>query len=219
MTATTSLIRVDIVSDVVCPWCVIGYYQLAAAARQVDAALHVHWHPFELNPEMPSEGENLREHLAAKYGTTPEGSIKARARLTALGKELGFTFAYADDMRMWSTFRAHQLLDWAEPLGKGHALQLALFAAYFTDRMNLSDIDTLASVAGRVGLDVDAARQALVSGARAEAVRSREQTWLRRGVTGVPAMIFAGEVAVVGAQGVEAYASILQQLRRKQAAA
>ena len=110
MCAFTPL-RVDIVSDVVCPWCVIGYHQLAHAANATVVAIDVHWHPFELNPNMVQEGENLREHLAAKYGTTPEGSRKARARLTEMGAALGFTFNYADDMRMVNTFRAHQLID------------------------------------------------------------------------------------------------------------
>ena len=101
-------VPVDIVSDVVCPWCVIGYYQLAAASRETGVAIDVRWHPFELNPGMADEGENLREHLAAKYGTTLENSIKSRARLTELGADLGFEFNYADDMRMYNTFRAHQ---------------------------------------------------------------------------------------------------------------
>ena len=106
-------LRMDIVSDVVCPWCVIGYHQLAKAAEDTGIRIDLHWHPFELNPDMAQEGENLREHLAAKYGTTPEGSIKARARLTEMGAALGFEFNYADDMRM-AHLRAHQLIDWAE---------------------------------------------------------------------------------------------------------
>lgn len=88
----TQTIRVDIVSDVVCPWCAIGYFQLAKAADEIGIGIEVHWHPFELNPQMAEEGENLREHLAAKYGTTPEGSKKARERLTDMGAALGFTF-------------------------------------------------------------------------------------------------------------------------------
>ncbi len=106
MSAFTPL-RVDIVSDVVCPWCVIGYHQLAHAANATGVVIDVHWHPFELNPNMVQEGENLREHLAAKYGTTLGDSIKARARLTEMGAALGFEFNYADDMRRVNTFRAH----------------------------------------------------------------------------------------------------------------
>ena len=127
-------LRIDIVSDVVCPWCIIGYKQLERALEESGIAARVHWHPFELNPHMADEGENLREHLAAKYGTSPEGSRKARARLTELGAQLGFTFNYADDMRMVNTFRAHQLLHWAEGEGRGHDLQMALFALGRTAR-------------------------------------------------------------------------------------
>ena len=122
-------LRVDIVSDVVCPWCVIGYHRLAKASGETGIGIDVHWHPFELNPQMAEDGENLREHLAAKYGTSPAGSRKARARLTKMGAALGFEFNYADDMRMVNTFRAHQLIDWAEDQGKGHAAKMALFAA------------------------------------------------------------------------------------------
>lgn len=147
MTADTQPIRVDIVSDVVCPWCAIGYYQLAKAVRETGIEVDIHWHPFELNPQMAPEGENLRAHLAAKYGTTPEGSRQARARLTEMGAALGFTFNYADDMRMYNTFRAHQLIDWAEEQGKAHEVKLALFAAFFSRREDVSSIDVLAGVA------------------------------------------------------------------------
>ncbi len=137
-TVATTL-RIDIVSDVVCPWCVIGFKQLERAIDESGVAAEIHWHPFELNPQMAEEGENLREHLAAKYGTTPEESRQARDRLTEMGEELGFTFSYAGDMRMVNTFRAHQLLHWAEVEGRGQDLQMALFAAFFTERRDLND--------------------------------------------------------------------------------
>ncbi len=211
-------IRVDIVSDVVCPWCVIGYHQIAEAARDADVALDIHWHPFELNWHMPEEGQNLREHLAEKYGTTPEGSRKARERLTAIGAELGFTFNYADDMRVWNTFLAHQLIDWAEEQGRGHEAKLALFTAFFTDGKNVSDIDVLAGVAEAIGLDGDAARQVLESQERAEAVREREQVWLDRAVQGVPAMVVENRYMATGAQGVESYRKLLLRLREERPA-
>lgn len=218
MTADTPPIRVDIVSDVVCPWCAIGYYQLAKAVRETGIEVDIHWHPFELNPQMAPEGENLRAHLAAKYGTTPEGSRQARARLTEMGAALGFTFNYADDMRMYNTFRAHQLIGWAEEQGKAHEVKLALFAAYFTRREDVSSIEVLAGVAAAMGLDGDAARAMLDSGERAEQVREREQFWTSRGVRGVPAMIFERQHLVSGAQGEENYAGILRQLKAAQAA-
>jgi len=210
-------LRVDIVSDVVCPWCAIGYHQLAHAANAAGTPIDVHWHPFELNPNMVQQGENLREHLAAKYGTTLEGSIKARARLTKMGAALGFEFNYADDMRMVNTFRAHQLIDWAEDQGRAHDMKLALFAAFFTRREDLNNVDVLADVAASIGLDRDTARAMLNSEERAQTVREKEQFWISRGVTGVPAMIFNRQHLVTGAQGEENYAKILKQLKTAQA--
>jgi len=217
MTDQSQPIRVDIVSDVVCPWCVIGYHQLARAVQETGIDVEIHWHPFELNPNMVQEGENLREHLAAKYGTTPEGSRKARARLTEMGAELGFTFNYADVMRMYNTFHAHQLIDWGEEQGKAHEAELALFTAFFTRRENVADTDVLVEVAGQIGLDRDAARAMLDSGEHAEKVREKEQFWTSRGVQGVPAMIFERQHLVTGAQGEENYGNILKQLKSAQA--
>ena len=214
----TQPIRVDIVSDVVCPWCAIGYYQLAKAAEQAGVGIEVHWHPFELNPQMAEEGENLREHLAAKYGTTPEGSKKARARLTDLGAALGFTFNYADDMQMVNTFRAHQLIDWAEDQGLAHEAKLALFEAFFTWRKNLNDPNVLAEIAQSIGLDRDTVLEILSSGEKADIVRQKEQFWTSRGVTGVPAMIFQRQHLVSGAQGEDNYARILRHLVETEAA-
>ena len=214
----TQPIRVDIVSDVVCPWCAIGYHQLARAAEQTGIGIEVHWHPFELNPQMADEGENLREHLAAKYGTTPEGSKKARARLTEMGAALGFTFNYADDMRMVNTFRAHQLIDWAEDQGLAHEAKLALFKAFFTRRENLNAPSVLADVAQSIGLDRGAALEMLVSGEKTQIVRQKEQFWTSRGLTGVPAMIFQRQHVVSGVQGEDNYARILQHLVTTKAA-
>lgn len=211
-------IRIDIVSDVVCPWCVIGYRQLAKAARDAQIALDIHWHPFELNPQMAEGGENLREHLAAKYGTTLEGSIKARARLTEMGAALGFTFNYADDMRMYNTFRAHQLIDWATELGKGHEMKQALFEAFFTRRADVSDMQVLADAAAGIGLNRANALAMFQSGKQADSVRQKEQFWIGQGIQGVPAMVFNQRHLVTGAQGEENYARILLHLQDNRAA-
>lgn len=218
MSRRLATIRVDIVSDVVCPWCAIGYYQLAAASLETGIALDIHWHPFELNPQMAEAGENLREHLAAKYGTTREDSIKARARLTALGAELGFTFNYADDMRMYNTFRAHQLLHWAGQGGRKHDLKLALFDAFFTHRKNINDPVVLAQTAEAIGFDRDEATAVLASGEFADAVREQERFWIAQGINGVPAIIFEQTHLATGAQGVANYAAILRQIAGQQAA-
>lgn len=218
MAGQTASLRVNIVSDVVCPWCAIGYHQLAKAAQETGIGIEVHWHPFELNPNMPAEGENLREHLAAKYGTTPEGSRDARARITAMGAELGFRFDYADDMRMFNTFLAHQLIDWSADQGKAHEAKLALFAAYSSRRENISDPEVLADVAAGIGLDRAAALAMLASGERAEAVREKERHWTARGVRGVPTMLFGGRHGVSGALGVATYARILHNISEARAA-
>ncbi len=216
--SNASPLRVDIVSDVVCPWCAIGYHQLKKAAEDTGIEIEVHWHPFELNPGMAAEGEDLREHLTAKYGTTAEDSRKARERLTAMGAALGFEFDYSGDMRMWNTFGAHQLIDWAAEQGKGHMAKMALFAAFFTRRENISDLAVLADVAAEIGLDRAAALAMLDSGDRTDSLRRKEQFWTSRGITGVPAMIFGRQHLVVGAQGEETYAGILEQLDREQVA-
>ena len=210
--------RIDIVSDVVCPWCIIGYKQLERALEATGVAADIRWHPFELNPNMAPEGENLREHLAAKYGTTPEGSRKARARLTALGAELGFTFNYADDMRMVNTFRVHQLIHWAGTQGRAHDMKMALFAAFFTAGRDLNDLQVLAERASEIGLDGNAALDILKVGRYAQTVRDWERQWLERGIHGVPAMVFEECYLLTGAQGVENYAAVLKRIIEQQAA-
>lgn len=206
------VVRVDIVSDVVCPWCVVGYRQLARAAEQAGVALDVNWHPFELNPRMADEGEGLREHLARKYGTTVEQSRRAREALTRMGAEVGFRFDYKDDMRIVPTFRAHQLLRWAGEHGKRHALKQALFSAYFTEGRDVSDADTLATIAGEVGLDAAEARAVVTDGRYADAVRAEQRVWLERGVSGVPTMVFDGRDVMVGARGIQGYGMLLDHL-------
>ncbi|MFL5333154.1 MAG: DsbA family oxidoreductase [Geminicoccaceae bacterium] len=205
-------LRIDIVSDVVCPWCVIGWRQLERALEATGVEAAVHWHPFELNPRLGAEGQDLREHLATKYGTTPEASRASRARLEALGAELGFTFAFADDLRIRNTFRAHQLIHWAGLHGRAHAAKQALLAAYFSHGKDVRDLDVLAEIAGQLGLDAQEARAVLIEERFAAAVREEEARWTARGIHAVPAMIFAGRHLVSGAQGVENYVAILRQL-------
>lgn len=147
-------LQVDIVSDVVCPWCIIGYKQLmvALSSMPVKFDVTIHWHPFELNPDMPEEGQGLSEHLSQKYGSSSAQGQQMRARMSALGTSLGFTFDYFDGMRMVNTFRAHQLLHWASEQGRQTELKLALFDAFFTRRENVNVPEVLVAVAGRVGL-------------------------------------------------------------------
>ncbi len=206
-------IRFDIVSDVVCPWCIIGFKQLEKALLATDLTANIIWHPFELNPQMDSQGENLREHTAAKYGTTSEGSVEARARITALGAELGFEFNYADDMRMYNTFLAHQLLHWAATKGMQHELKMELFNAFFTRRLHVGNPGVLAVSAGNIGLNPEEASEILEDGRFAKDIRDEEKSWIDRGISGVPAMVINQQHLVTGAQGVENYISILKKIK------
>lgn len=213
MTNTTALtsVQVDIVSDVVCPWCIVGYLQLQQALLQTGMKAILRWHPFELNPDMPAEGENLRDHIMRKYGSTPEQSQAARDNLTELGAGLGFNFNFSDDSRMVNTFRAHQLLDWAESRDRQHPLKLGLFKAYFTDGLDISVEDNLVEVATSFGLNAEDARKALTSGEHAAPTREKQAFWTSRGIQGVPSMIFAGKYLLTGAQGAATYENALQR--------
>ncbi|TYC52204.1 DsbA family oxidoreductase [Rhodobacterales bacterium] len=207
-----NVLQIDIVSDVVCPWCIVGYKQLEKAIEQTGASVVIKWHPFELNPDMPPEGENLREHIMRKYGSSAQDSEAARERLTGLGADVGFPFRWSDEMRMANTFKAHQLLHWAGPSGKEHALKMALFKAYFHDGKNPGDDETLADIAEGVGLDRDEALSVLADERFGHAVRDEEAFWVRNGIHGVPAVIFERKHLVSGAQGVENYAAIIRQI-------
>ncbi len=212
MTQPPSLLQIDIVSDVMCPWCVIGYRQLAAALEATGTPHEIRWHPFELNPDMPPEGQNIREHVAEKYGATAAQSDASRKQMTQAGAELGFTFRYTDDMRMHNTFHTHQLLHWAGQHGRKHDLEMALFAAHFTHARNLSDDAVLADVAAEIGLDRTQALAVLADQRFATDVRKAERYWVNQGIQGVPAVVFNQRHLVTGAQGVENFTSILKQL-------
>lgn len=210
-------LQVDIVSDVVCPWCVIGYLQLRKALDslefEVDAELR--WRPFELNPDMPPQGQDLREHLAMKYGPAAARGDGARQRLTDLGAELGFEFDYHERMRMVNTFRAHQLLHWARETGVQTALKLALFEAFFRRREDVSDPQTLAAVAARAGLDAEQASAVLADDRYAAPVRQEQAQWLEREVHAVPTFFFQDRYMVPGAQEAETFRRVLRKIYQR----
>lgn len=212
MTTEPKKLQIDIVSDVMCPFCVIGYTQLAKALEATGTPHEIRWHPFELNPQMPAEGQNMREHLAEKYGSTTEQSSANREAMTRAGAELGFEFRYTDDMRMHNTFNVHQLMHWADQQGRKHDLEMAFFAAHFTHGRDLSDNAVLADVAAEIGLDRDEALAVLADQRFAADVRKAEQFWTSQGIRGVPAVIFNQRHLVSGAQGVDTFTDILNQL-------
>lgn len=213
MTDSKSPLRIDIVSDVMCPWCIIGYRQLAIALEDRKVDHEIHWHPFELNPNMPAEGQDIGEHLAEKYGTTPEQSAVNRANMTALGEELGFEFNFVDGFRMHNTFNSHQLLHWAEEQGRKNDLKQALFAAHFTNGRDLSNDAVLVEIAAEIGLDRAEAAAVLADQKFASEVREEQNFWTQQGISGVPAVVFDRQHLVTGAQGVDNYQSILGQLQ------
>lgn len=205
-------VQIDIVSDVMCPWCIIGFRQLEQALAATGTGAFVRWHPFELNPAMPPEGQNLREHITEKYGATAEQSAQNRAQMQELGTQLGIDFQFGDDSRIVNTFAAHQLLDWSQEQGLQHPLKMALFEAHFTQQRDVSDNEVLLDVATSVGLNPQTAREILESGNNEEKTRAHQQFWTERGISGVPAMVFEGKYLLTGAQGAQTYAQMLQKV-------
>jgi predicted DsbA family dithiol-disulfide isomerase len=214
LTDPKSPLRIDIVSDVMCPWCVIGYRQLATALEVKGVDHEIHWHPFELNPNMPAEGQDMREHLVEKYGTTPAQSDENRANMTARGEELGFKFSFVGGFRMHNTFNTHQLLHWANGQDRKHDLKQALFAAHFTNGRDLSDNSVLVDIAAETGLDRDEATAVLADQRFADDVRQEQKFWTQQGISGVPAVVFDRQHLVTGAQGIDNYKSMLDQLQQ-----
>lgn len=216
---TAPALQIDIISDVMCPWCIVGYRQLEQALAQTGVGAFIRWHPFELNPQMPPEGQNTAEHIMEKYGASAEQSAQNRAQLVQIGEGLGIDFQFGPDSRIVNSFAAHQLLHWAQEYNLQHPLKLALFNAHFTQGRDVSDADVLADVAQEVGLDRAQAADVLESGSHADAVRELEKTWTGQGISGVPAMVFEGKYLVTGAQGAENYGQVIQKIMAEKTAA
>lgn len=220
MTAAVVPLRIDIVSDVVCPWCVIGLKQVEKALTLVgqDIAAETYWHPFELNPNMPPEGEDTAEHIARKYGSTPEQSRANRSRLSDIGNHVGFAFNYGEGMRIYNTFNAHKLLTifgsergWRAQT----ALKMALFTAYFQDRRDVSDTEVLCDIAATQGMDHAMALAWINDAALTASVRAEMAYWTDQNITGVPAIIFDQKYMVPGAQSAETFADVINKVLTK----
>ena len=214
-------LSVDIVSDVMCPWCIIGWLKFRKVMDHFAGRLdfRVQWHPFELNPDMPPEGEDAAAHVMRKYGISAEQSRANTGRLAGIAGELGFAFNRGPAFRMRNSFDAHRLLTWAGaieepeqdgPTGVQTALKLALFKAHFTDNRDVGDVQVLADVAVSVGLDRDRAAAILGSGEFGEMVRTEEAYWADRNITGVPAFILGGRMLVPGAQDPEMFIRVIE---------
>lgn len=210
-------IKIDFVSDVSCPWCVIGLRSLEAALARVsdEASADIHFQPFELNPQMSPEGEDISEHIARKYGSNPEQLAQTQEMIRSRGADLGFEFGLGKRNRIYNTFDAHRLLHWAEGTGKQKALKEALFAAYFTDGRDPSDHQVLEEVATKVGLDPQRVRQILSSNEYSQEVRAREQLYLNNGIHAVPAVILNDRYLIQGGQPVETFERALRQVAQE----
>ncbi|TVZ28047.1 putative DsbA family dithiol-disulfide isomerase [Gillisia sp. Hel_I_86] len=207
-------IKIDIVSDVVCPWCTIGYKRLEKAISEmgIQDKVEIEWHPFELNPNMPEEGENVQEHIANKYGASLEDQKRSQEHMKKVGAELGFEFDYFDDMRMVNTRDAHVLLEYAKENGKQTDLQTRLAEFFFSERKDVSDKEILKLALQEVGLNVDGAMARLESDDARNQVQSKEAYWKSLGVTSVPTIVFNQKSAVTGAQPVTVFKEVLTEL-------
>ncbi|MGF6667929.1 DsbA family oxidoreductase [Pseudomonas monsensis] len=215
------LIRVDFVSDVVCPWCALGATALQQAIANVtdEVVVVLTFKPFELNPGMPAEGEHAVRHMMRKYGRSAEQIASRNDSVIVRGKAIGFEFDLAKRSHFYNTFDAHRLLFWAAQDGQQLELKNILLKAYFTDGQNPSAPETLVRLAGEAGLCTARARQILDTDEFATEIRELEDFYLQRGINSVPAMVLNGGHLVSGSQSVEEYEQILRQMARESAPA
>jgi predicted DsbA family dithiol-disulfide isomerase len=210
---------IDVVSDVVCPWCYIGKRRLEAALARLreaepDLPVAVRWHPFQLNPDLPREGVDRRGYLEAKFGG-PARAQEIYARVSAAGATVGIPFAFDAIERQPNTLDAHRLIAWAQSRREGDpdALVERLFRAYFLDGRFLGDRETLVAVAADAGYDADDARRFLASDELADAIAGADERARSLGVSGVPFFIFGGNTALSGAHEPETLLDAIAQAR------
>jgi len=210
----TKPLKIDFVSDVSCPWCVVGLGGLEAALERVGDLVdaQIHFQPFELNPNMAPEGENIVEHVGRKYGATREQSDANRQAIRDRAAAVGFTMATDENSRIYNTFDAHRLLHWAGEIGDQAALKKALFEAYFTDNQDPSDHETLVRAAMKAGLDPHEAHEVLTSGRYAQEVRQAEHAWQAAGISSVPAVVINDRYLISGGQPAEYFEQALRQI-------
>ncbi|BEP68202.1 DsbA family oxidoreductase [Variovorax sp. V35] len=214
--AMTAHLKIDFVSDVSCPWCAVGLGSLEAALKRVapEVTAELHFQPFELNPQMPPEGQDTFEHLNQKYGSSREQQAQAREAIRQRGAAVGFEFSAGGRPRVYNTFNAHRLLHWAEleDPAKQVALKKLLLKAYFTDSQNPSDIEVLVRAATEAGLDAARAREILAGDEFAQETRERERLYTDAGIHSVPAIIINDQHLISGGQPVEVFERALRQI-------
>jgi len=207
----TKRLKIDFVSDVSCPWCAVGLKSLEQALQRLEGTIgaDLHFQPFELNPQMPPEGQDTVEHLTQKYRISPEEVAQNQEAIRARGAAVGFTFNQRG--RVYNTFDAHRLLHWAGLEGRQLALKHALLRAYFTDGENPSAHDVLVRLAAEAGLDAQRAKEILASDTYADETRRQERFYLDAGIHSVPAVIINDRYLVQGGQPAEVFEQALRQ--------
>lgn len=210
-------LKIDFISDVSCPWCIIGLRALDQALEHLgdEVQAQIHFQPFELNPKMGPDGQEIFEHIAEKYGSTREQYQANAENIRQRGAELGFVFKQGE-RRIYNTFDAHRLLHWAALEGKQQPLKEALFTAYFSQHADVSSHKILADIAQKVGLDRVRAEAILTSGEYTAEVRELEQLWVSRGVSSVPTIVFNDQYAVSGGQPVDVFVGAIRQIVSEQ---
>lgn len=213
LTQSDKNIEVDIVSDIVCPWCWLGARQFLAATKAVPFAVTLRWHPYMLDSEIPAAGTPYKDYMKAKFGDSPSNKFKAmRAHLENAGPDLGIDFRFDDIPMRPNTLRAHRLMKWAQGQGKATEMAEALFKAFFTDHRDVGGIETLAVIAGEVGMDAALTRDLLQSERDADAVKSEIAYFANLGISGVPTFIYNRQYVVQGAQPTDTHIAHLQKV-------
>ena len=209
-------LRIDFVSDVVCPWCAVGLASLEQALQRLQGEVEaeIHFQPFELDPNMPAGGMDVAANLKRKYGMSDAQLAENQERIRARGAELGFSFDFNARSRTWNTFDAHRLLHWAalEAPQRQLSLKRALLVANFSEGRDIGNHEVLAEVAAGVGMDAARAREVLASGAFANEVREAEEFFRRNGINSVPVVIIEKKHLVSGGQPPEVFERALREI-------
>lgn len=212
-------ITVDVVSDVVCPWCYLGKRRLERALTLVpELDVTVRWHPYQLDPSVPPEGMDRRDYFRRKFGSV-DAVAEAHRRLTEFGRAEGIEYRFDDMTRAANTIDAHRVIRWAAAEGKEEAMVERLFRANFTDALDIGDRETLARLAGELGMDADMVAARLATDEDRETVLAEIEQAQRIGVTGVPTFIVNGRYAVVGAHPAESIAGAIREAAEAEVAA
>jgi predicted DsbA family dithiol-disulfide isomerase len=207
-------IKIDIVSDIVCPWCTIGFKRLEKAIIELDIEdqVAITWQPFELNPNMPVQGQNVTEHISEKYGATLEQQKASKKNMTEVGAELDFKFDYFDEMRMVNTFDAHILLEYAGTFDKQTELKMRFTTAFFSERKDVSNRDILKQALLDVGLNAEEGIAKLENETARNEIRTKQEYWKSLGVNSVPTIVFNRKSALTVVQPIATFKEVLNEL-------